>query len=362
MESYKFTPEYCKTHKVAIYVDTSEEVKLCDELLENSNAHYYLHTSLSYKGNQAIDCQNSSHCSVEWFESHSYEVIKAKDFINSNTKNMEKKLIGYKLIKPEMLQAASIIIYGNPAGSTQLRTILTQEDYIAKLRKAGVLDLWFEPVYEEEVKFKVGDWVLLGGNANGWGSSPHSVNNKILQITKIDLEDQFNVGGIYYFGKEMTVGKEIIRKATPAEVLDFKVKEFTEKTGIEVGSTIVAPNLIVDKCCWENGEGWRTSVAHNNREVLRFSIHSDGKTLLIGVNNTHSDIWFDAYKMRLANSFPNIEINGYKAEETLTGVKFGCQSYTKEFVITLADCLVTNGFNMDFEEEVIELSNYFQTK
>lgn len=71
-------------------------------------------------------------------------------------------------------------------------------------------------VMKEE--YKVGDWVLTSGYADGWGSSPKAVNNKILRVTKIDLGDDSEYGGIYYFDKERTVGAEIVRKATPEEI------------------------------------------------------------------------------------------------------------------------------------------------
>jgi len=213
MKEYKFTPEYCKTHKVAIHVDTTEEVRLCDELLKNNEAHKYLYRTLAYTGgNQGVCCKNDEHGSVEWYKDHSYEIIKAKDFINFNSKNMEKKLIGYKLVKPEMYKAASQIMFGNSIGCPQLDNILyiSETGYqINELKSAGVLDLWFEPVY--------------------------------------------------------------------------------------------------------------------------------------------------------ANSTPDITIKGYKAEFTKTSVKFGCQTYTKEFVLTLAKCLEDNDFDMDIKDEILEIAKYFKS-
>ncbi len=73
--------------------------------------------------------------------------------------NMEKQIIGYKLIKPEYESIASSIgIRGNK------KSFITSVDYketgllpvegysktINNLKEAGVLDPWFEPVYEEE--------------------------------------------------------------------------------------------------------------------------------------------------------------------------------------------------------------------
>ena len=74
--------------------------------------------------------------------------------------------------------------------------------------------------------FKVGDWVLTSDNANGWGSVPNVVNNKILKITKIDLQDLLNDGGRIYFNNGIkTAGKEVLRKATLNEIpIQFRPK------------------------------------------------------------------------------------------------------------------------------------------
>lgn len=78
-------------------------------------------------------------------------------FTKSKEKTMEKKIIGYRLIKPEYTEAA-LKIEGNFWISHGIRTgqILYsgRKESVEKLKNAGVLDLWFEPVYEEEKKEK----------------------------------------------------------------------------------------------------------------------------------------------------------------------------------------------------------------
>jgi len=79
---------------------------------------------------------------------------------------MEKKIIGYKLIKPEYKEAVYKITkltnfsvlekYLLPEYKTNLESYSKCVDDI---KDAGVLDLWFEPVYEQE--FKVGDYVTV---------------------------------------------------------------------------------------------------------------------------------------------------------------------------------------------------------
>ena len=43
------------------------------------------------------------------------------------------------------------------------------------------------------------------------------------------------------------------------------------------------------------------------------------------------------------------------------GVRFGCQGYSKDFVIQLADCLKTNNFKMDHKDDIIKIAEYFKT-
>ena len=75
---------------------------------------------------------------------------------------MERKIIGYKLIKPEYEKAA-IVISGLPVSSgvyTKEYPILLVDQWthsIERWKEAGVLDLWFEPVYEVE-KLEIGGW------------------------------------------------------------------------------------------------------------------------------------------------------------------------------------------------------------
>lgn len=83
-----------------------------------------------------------------------------KEKINKQHKKetMEKKIIGYKLVKKEYEEAAVKIAYSKEAEVSSF-TIHSQgynfmkDSACAKeLKKAGVLDLWFEPVYEDAIK------------------------------------------------------------------------------------------------------------------------------------------------------------------------------------------------------------------
>lgn len=76
----------------------------------------------------------------------------------------EKKIIGYKLTKPEYNDVAiKIAKIENPSwsGFKENNFLKSNEKcrdylgYVENLKKAGVLDLWFEAVYEEEVQLPI---------------------------------------------------------------------------------------------------------------------------------------------------------------------------------------------------------------
>lgn len=64
-----------------------------------------------------------------------------------------KKIIGYKLTKPEYEEAA-LKLSSEACTQKEIKNlkVSTHNLTIPKLKEAGVLDLWFEPVYEEEKK------------------------------------------------------------------------------------------------------------------------------------------------------------------------------------------------------------------
>lgn len=100
-----------------------------------------------------------------------YDIQKGYIEINSDTLRrilkMEKKIIGYKLIKPEYKQAALIICntIANWENSLMEYDIsIKQTGYINKLKKAEVFELWFEPVYEPEFTYKQEDYLYCKNN------------------------------------------------------------------------------------------------------------------------------------------------------------------------------------------------------
>ena len=88
---------------------------------------------------------------------------------------MDKKIIGYKLVKPQFLQEVISIgqIYSVSSKEGVEDVIFRSPVVKSNLEYAGVLNLWFEPVYVEEKKLpkinnyegKIeGDYVVYGSN------------------------------------------------------------------------------------------------------------------------------------------------------------------------------------------------------
>lgn len=87
------------------------------------------------------------------YVSKTYTLEELKELGNMN----EKKIIGYKLIKPEYKEAAEKVgNFSNFETFEHFETISSQttinvyRKIVEKFKKAEVLDLWFKPVYEPE--------------------------------------------------------------------------------------------------------------------------------------------------------------------------------------------------------------------
>ena len=125
---------------------------------------------------------------------------------------MEKQIVGYKLIKPEYEGALKNI---QPQWNKKIHeekgyNVAINSGVYYDFKKAGVLDLWFEPVYEEE--FKVGDWVTVTEvEGSGWLSY---CSQKTFELKKSPTH---YCGGIYWGVNEGGLHAKF-RKATPEEI------------------------------------------------------------------------------------------------------------------------------------------------
>jgi hypothetical protein len=101
--------------------------------------------------------------------------------IKPTEKVEEREIIGWKMKDPNN---HAIGLACKRIWATEIKHIeIIHESSLAKqLQKLGVLELWFEPVYREEPKFNVGDWVI-----------PKEGNHKAVKIIKIAGKDMYEV-------------------------------------------------------------------------------------------------------------------------------------------------------------------------
>jgi len=151
------------------------------------------------------------------FEQFQEFVLKIK------TNNM--KQIGWKF-KPnqdQFIKAACAIVSYLPYGTSTINSKVLKfefdEESIEKLRDADVLELWFEPVYED--KFKVGDWVYIKNTDTSVSYSRYygCEVGHVAQIEKIDFEfGNATAEDPRYYGNKFNVRGESLRKATAEEI------------------------------------------------------------------------------------------------------------------------------------------------
>lgn len=222
--------------------------------------HYFYNYNLYSNVNMFNTTPGANHSSpnkIMGFTEITFDQFK-KYVLKQN--NMEdKKIIGYKFkngydkYQKIAMELADIIEFGK----FQEGTLFEPNSYCEKnFKEAGVLDLWFEPVYEEE--YKVGDWVVVkhsGKHCSGWHGWS---GTRILQISYYREKEYYFplrgkerevVSNKYYIGFNYNtivfsandideINTYIVRKATPEEVkMGEIVIPFT------IGSTTIKINL-----------------------------------------------------------------------------------------------------------------------
>jgi hypothetical protein len=211
-----------------------------------------------------------------------YYMFKLSDIQNLTKETMEnnKKLIGYKLIKPEFKKAAEEIM--QVIFSSDLE--VTVPSCIANLRNALILDLWFEPIYEEE--FNTGDWIFVEQAVSG----AFGIHNKVGVITDEKSTDGCGTGYKVKFGERVwAIGtKAKIRKATHEEIekASIKLPTINGYTGRVDGNLIIygsncakfAINNIKDLCediiSFNNPDEGLSNYKGGNRTITSVKLSS----------------------------------------------------------------------------------------
>ena len=114
---------------------SAAEGKPCRKTYITLNTSKYYWTKDNYFWSN--DCQNKYNLPTQ----------SVKEFIKQI--NINKEIIGYKLVKPEYERTCAKILNYRDDKISSVSINIGSSAY-NDLKKAGVLDLWFEPVYKEE--------------------------------------------------------------------------------------------------------------------------------------------------------------------------------------------------------------------
>ena len=168
-----------KEGKIAVMVNNMRDAPKLNNVLAyafyDSSPNMGASFKYYFKSKNGYDCSNNTDLPI-------YNI---NDFFKEES--IEKEIVGYKLIKPEYRKAAEKIgnfvnfevferythIVPNSIGGFQ--------KVAKKLAEAGVLDLWFEPVYETEKKVIV----LSNSKSVIVNKDSAEVENTIIKITSI---------------------------------------------------------------------------------------------------------------------------------------------------------------------------------
>ncbi len=129
-----------------------------ENILKDSSLTYHGYSDTNSKLLNKVDFKHENYIEIT-FEQFKQYVLK------ENIENMQrnhKKIISYKIKNKDYINAA-LSISQIPIGNTieeLCKYIKIGGAYRTNIEKAGVLDLWFEPIYEDE-KIMIGDYEVI---------------------------------------------------------------------------------------------------------------------------------------------------------------------------------------------------------
>lgn len=180
----------------------------------------------------------------ERLEAQGFTIIKFNQIKFTEEKKMDKKITGYKLVKKEYAAAAWAVVHSTPysRGDWDMHpTFQFGSDSYKRAEKAGVLDLWFAPMYEDQ--FPVGSFIYLENAESecrsgcaGVGNGVHEVvslgeiaTNGLLEGDAWTLKVSDKRGDVWRIAPK---AGHSFRKATEKEIKDYKAPK-TEIKGYE---------------------------------------------------------------------------------------------------------------------------------
>lgn len=227
-------------------------------------------------------------------------IYPASYFITTNQSTMDKEIIGY-VLKPEYSHVEEAVcrialegsVYSEKTAFSQLpdNTSKTQFAYNSlcaqNLQKAGVLQLWFTPVYKkEDPSYSIGDWVT------------------VVTPDEIDLSGGYPKGYTFQIGAEFNSGTHIRPHSKCNGIEKTSVRPATKE---EIASSQTVTLTLGDK---------KTKVT-----IRKGSIEAEGNTVKIDhIKRIQVSMNYTLATGNMVNSW-HIEMKS---------VKIGCCTFTKE--------------------------------
>jgi hypothetical protein len=219
--------ETLEKHRLTLPKQTSDVHSI---LCDNAHGKFYLSTDEEYSDYQfwgKSRIENYTEITFKQFKTH---ILKEK--------TMEKGIIEYKLKFAKYIKAANTI--------TGTNTDYTKNGFIPdsvaykKHKEAGVLDLWFEPVYAPE--YKAGDWVFVKYN-NGNGVD---ISGLVSQLYKNDPNNGAT-GKLYGESDICVKQRKGLLRIKFSDIVRFATEEEVKKASISLPK-------INGKQCVDNGD------------------------------------------------------------------------------------------------------------
>jgi hypothetical protein len=296
-----------------------------------------------------------------------------------------KKIVGYNLIKPQYQKAAIAITGYNENSITSFQAWMVKNpdgEFAKKLKEANVLDTWFEPIYAKK-SYAIGDWVFITGKSfTGNGLNYRGDDDGVFKLLAIneekhpsghareDSQFMFELNGHFY----RTADVSILRFATAVEILNAKHKTILDdvKKQYPVGTKFYPAHVgIESEYCIVTNTNFRINLMDDDDAIIDCEEIDSIIALTDSAEEWCSDAKYgntllsrtvyNCGKWAKIESKPIIRIKGYNAKFSENAVSFGCQKYTKEFIITLNDCLQANGFKMDCKDDIKIMSDWFNS-
>lgn len=279
---------------------------------------------------------------------------------------MEKKIKGYKL-KPNLdvkdavkalLPKYACIDWENP---------FTNIQFISILRNAGVLDIWFDPIYELEFpNFDVSKWlaVTCAGNRIVIGRMVQFIHGES-DSSSWELKIRTPSGETFLYSEWTGHRLTDIRHATKDEILDAFCEE-AEKRGYK-------PKMKVKPLSWGSAKEWTIGRLDEKHSFYENKPVGSSQVIRDVFYFYDTAIWSDGWA-EIINE-PTIIVRGYTAEFFPNYVKLGCAEIDNDVFLALGGIIdrrylnsnrnlnsVTIGLETFTVEQIQEIAKHIRSK